>query len=171
MLISQLETLIPSKIVKYSENIILVTEMFRLPPITTLLPSILENQILSLPISSEVVPEKMEAKKRNLPIIKNKFSKIEDDLLINLYDKLGPNWVEISRRMPNRSPRQCRERWNNYINPNLKIGPWTIEEDALLLEKYSVIGPHWSFLSKIIEGRSENAVRNRWVSLNRKKST
>lgn len=33
-----------------------------------------------------------------------------------------------------RTGKQCRERWSNHVNPNIKTDPWTEEEEALIVK-------------------------------------
>jgi len=37
-----------------------------------------------------------------------------------------------------RSGKQCRERWINALNPSLKTGGWTPDEDKLLFSLYQI---------------------------------
>ena len=51
---------------------------------------------------------------------KCKFSQEEDDKLAELVRKFGPkNWKMIAEGIPSRSARQLRERWINYLDPNV----------------------------------------------------
>ena len=55
-----------------------------------------------------------------------------------------------------RSAKQCREHWNCYLNPQIKKGPWKIEEDIQLL---SLIRGNngekkWSEIVYSFEGRT-----------------
>ncbi|KAK8835950.1 hypothetical protein M9Y10_040333 [Tritrichomonas musculus] len=94
---------------------------------------------------------------------KQKFTKTEDAQLIKLVKKYGvPNWEEVSRHMKRRNARQCRERYNNYLNDNFKKGSWTESEDKLIISLYRQIGPHWLNISKSLPGRSGNDIKNRW---------
>ena len=61
--------------------------------------------------------------------------------------------------------RQCRERWNNYLDPTLKTGPWTEEEDQILLEGFARHGSSWSELAKLLPGRNQTKVRDRWKAV------
>ena len=100
---------------------------------------------------------------------KSKFSFEEDQKLIDLVNKFGSNsWVIISEEMKSRNPRQCRERYNNYLKPELSNECWSFEEDVILVNKYSLYGSHWSRISKFLPKRSENSIRNRWNYLLRK---
>lgn len=94
---------------------------------------------------------------------KIKFTADEDKRLSDLVYKVGQeDWDLISRNMINRTPRQCRERWINYIAPNLSNEPWTKEEDDLLDELYTEYGSRWHKIAEIFPNRSGNAVRNRF---------
>jgi hypothetical protein len=77
-------------------------------------------------------------------------------------------WETIARLIPGRTARQCRERWQLYLCPSVNRGPWTPEEDRLLLDKYLELGPRWTVLCQFFENRSFNNVKNRWNSVIRK---
>lgn len=95
--------------------------------------------------------------------IKIKFTPEEDEKLKNLVQTHGTNcWTLIAGLMGNRNARQCRERWKNYVNPELRNEPWTLEEDKLLVEKYEEYGPRWNKIAKHFANRSDNSLRNRW---------
>jgi hypothetical protein len=79
------------------------------------------------------------------------------------------NWPAIAAKISGRTPRQCRERWNNYANPGLNKESWTDADDAQLLEKYLQLGPQWHKITSFFPGRAKNAVRNRIFALHHKK--
>ena len=61
----------------------------------------------------------------------------EDKLLISLVGKFGPqNWTRISDYIPQRSGKQCRERWHNHLDPNINKKKWTTHEDMILIEAH-----------------------------------
>ena len=95
---------------------------------------------------------------------KTKFTPEEDQkltMLVSLYGK--EKWEEVSKFMEGRSPRQCKERWSYYLNPEINHGPWTPQEDALLEEKYKQFGPKWTRITVFFPARTEINVRNRWL--------
>ncbi|CAD8113969.1 unnamed protein product [Paramecium sonneborni] len=68
-----------------------------------------------------------------------------------------------------RTGKQCRERWNNHLNPDINRHPWNLEEDIELLEIVKKHQRKWAFISKNLKiKRSENAVKNRFNCLLKK---
>jgi hypothetical protein len=65
----------------------------------------------------------------------------------------------------NRTARQCRERYKNYLAPSIRIAPWTPEEDALLLQKYRELGPKWSQMTSFFGQRSAVSLKNHYVRI------
>ena len=100
---------------------------------------------------------------------KIKFSPHEDMLLLHAVQSLGTgDWHIIASRVPGRNARQCRERWNNYVNPSLISAPWTPEEDRFLMEKYQELGAHWRTIASYFSSRSTNSIKNRFTILQRR---
>lgn len=96
------------------------------------------------------------------------FSPFEDMKLKMLVMQIGcTNWKNIAAYMPNRTARQCRERYRNYLAPDLINGPWTKEEDDLLKNLFQKHGPKWSIITKHFRNRSEINVKNRWTSISK----
>ena len=53
--------------------------------------------------------------------MRHKFTKAEDDLLKQLVLKYGEtNWMAVAAQMKTRTPRQCRERYKNYLSDKIK---------------------------------------------------
>jgi hypothetical protein len=97
---------------------------------------------------------------------RKKFSPQEDAKLLMLVAQFGPlAWDPISREMPNRNPRQCRERWKHYLSVGFADRPWTKAEDDLLLKKRQELGPRWTKLSQFFQNRSDIQIKARWLKL------
>ncbi|CAD8194382.1 unnamed protein product [Paramecium pentaurelia] len=68
-----------------------------------------------------------------------------------------------------RTGKQCRERWNNHLNPDINRHPWNLEDDIELLEIVKKHQRKWALISKTLKTkRSENAVKNRFNCLLKK---
>jgi hypothetical protein len=99
------------------------------------------------------------------------FSQADDQTLATIVEQLGDaDWGAVARQMPGRSARQCRDRWKGYLSPDLTNDRWTSEEDQILLDQFTVLGPRWSLIAAKVPGRSEVAVRNRIQLLERRKA-
>lgn len=67
-----------------------------------------------------------------------------------------------------RCQKECREKWKNYLNPHIKKGHWTTEEDEKLYQLIEKYGTKWSLIAKHFKDeRTEHMVKNRYNSLNR----
>lgn len=100
------------------------------------------------------------------PAHRNRFTKAEDERLKQLLTiRNPPNWNEIAHYMNNRTSRQCRERYNNYLRPNIINGQWTKEEDDLLNQLYEKFGPKWSLISQSFTSRSAVNIKNHHSTL------
>ena len=57
------------------------------------------------------------------------------------------NWTTVAERVNKgslyspRTGKQCRERWQNHLRPNLKKGDWSEEEEKMIQELYQTFGP------------------------------
>lgn len=102
---------------------------------------------------------------------RSKFTKTEDRTLFALVaqsmaqsDGQGVDWKRVAEIM-DKTARQCRERYSNYLAPDLAQGPWTPEEDALLREKVQELGCRWAQMTRYFVGRSGVRLKNRWNAL------
>lgn len=87
----------------------------------------------------------------------------ETALLARLVSKHGArNWSEIAQSIPGRTGKQARERWKNHLDPNLKKSAWSSTEDIIIIDGYRVHGNKWSSIARLIPGRSDNDVKNRF---------
>lgn len=97
--------------------------------------------------------------------IKHKFSAEEDERLRELVEVKKLNFKQISKLMPGRSTRQCRERWKYFLCPDINKEEWTPEEDEILLENYNKFGTKWAIIANFLDSRTGVDTKNRYQKL------
>lgn len=96
----------------------------------------------------------------------------EDTTLVRLVEKIGPQkWALIADYLPNRQGKHCRERWHNHLNPRNKRCEWTKIEEWVLFLLHRKLDNQWAQIAKVLEGRTDNSIKNHWNSSMRKKKT
>lgn len=144
-------------------------------------------------------------------VAKREWTKEEDDMLIELYDKYKNRWVKIAACFKGRNDNMIKSRFralsrmgliqrapygdslkrsrasssdfsqdsdkrvkhsvsNNTDSPSLEnaedVRPWTHTEDQLLVSLEKQLTGQWGVISKLLGGRSELAVKMRFLQLN-----
>ncbi|XAR56028.1 hypothetical protein NMG60_11036309 [Bertholletia excelsa] len=99
------------------------------------------------------------------------WSQEEDDILREQIRIHGTeNWAIIASKFKDKTTRQCRRRWYSYLNSEFKKGGWSPEEDMLLCEAQKIFGNRWTEIAKVVAGRTDNAVKNRFSTLCKKRA-
>ncbi|XP_038892946.1 transcription factor MYB124 isoform X2 [Benincasa hispida] len=110
-----------------------------------------------------------DSKKKERHIVS--WTQQEDDILREQINQHGTeNWAIIASKFKDKTTRQCRRRWYTYLNSDFKKGGWSPEEDLLLCEAQKIFGNRWTEIAKVVSGRTDNAVKNRFTTLCKKRA-
>eukprot|EP00808_Paulinella_micropora_P018750 g21833.t1 len=103
----------------------------------------------------------------NRDFLNSKWSAEEDAKLTQLVEELGTsNWMEVSWHMPGRSDQQCLNRWCKSLDPTLRSGRWTEQEDIRLQLAVKAYGTRaWSKIQRHLQARSDTKCRERFVNV------
>lgn len=97
----------------------------------------------------------------------------EDDLLrVIVTEHNEKNWKDIAAALNRqfvsgtlRNDVQCLHRWQKVLQPGLKKGPWTQEEDDTIVRLVKEVGANkWSDIAKQLPGRIGKQCRERWFN-------
>ena len=78
------------------------------------------------------------------------------------------DWDSISEKISpdgSRKGKDCRKRWTNSLDPSLRKGKWTKEEDEALIEAYKKHGASWLKVSLEISGRTDDQCAKRYMEV------
>ena len=134
---------------------------------------VIEISLLSDNIRNIINAKKQKPRKiKKIELKKGQWSYQENRLLKQWVKLNGPkNWEACGRFIQGRKGKQCREHWNNCLNPELKKGDWTPEEDFLIMFFYEKCKGSWKKIIPLFKGRIENSIKNRFYSQLRKYAT
>jgi hypothetical protein len=94
---------------------------------------------------------------------KRLFTKQEDALIKHCYEDLNiKDWRIISTYLENRTSKNCRDHYFNYLDPKIINKPFNLEEEDLLIELVAKYGKKWNTIASQMNNRSAGSVKNKW---------
>ncbi|CAH8377026.1 unnamed protein product [Eruca vesicaria subsp. sativa] len=89
----------------------------------------------------------------------------EDEILKASMMKYGNNqWGRISSLSVRKSSKQCKARWNEWLDPSIKKTEWTREEDEKLLHLAKILPTQWRTIAPAV-GRTASQCLERYEKL------
>lgn len=98
---------------------------------------------------------------------RGKWTPHEDQRLLELYAKHGPQWQQVALEIDGRTEHQCSKRYLEVLDPALRnrLKLWTTAEDLLLIRKVKEHGTKWKTIARAFDARPLLNCRNRWRNL------
>ena len=95
---------------------------------------------------------------------KGHWTRDEDEQLTKAVKRFhSKNWKKIAECLSGRTDVQCLHRWQKVLNPTLVKGPWSKEEDKLVLSLVQATGAmKWTNIAHYLPGRIGKQCRERW---------
>ncbi|SPJ76054.1 related to BAS1 - Myb-related transcription factor [Fusarium torulosum] len=104
----------------------------------------------------------------NTPKHRRPWNSAEDATLRTLVGHFGASrgsegrWKDIAAGLEGRTAKDCRKRWLHSLDPSLRKGRWTSQEDEILLSAYARLGPLWNDIASLIPGRKDDQCSKRY---------
>jgi nuclear transport factor 2 (NTF2) superfamily protein len=75
-------------------------------------------------------------------------------------------WGMIATMLPRRRTGiQCQARWSEALDPTVRKGKWTPEEDEMLFKGVAEHGQCWIKVASRVRGRTQRQIRTRWMQI------
>lgn len=116
----------------------------------------------------ETYPERLGNRKPKISFSPEENENLKEAVSLCKKEDGTIDWEQGKEKMGGkRTARQYRDRYTNYLTPGFRKGPWTKEEDKLLLDLYNKYGPKWAKTKKCFTNRTVNNIKNRFYELQR----
>ncbi|KAK2779252.1 Pre-mRNA-splicing factor cef1 [Emmonsiellopsis sp. PD_33] len=101
-----------------------------------------------------------------MPVVKGGvWTNIEDEIVKVAVSKYGLNqWARVSSLLARKTPKQCKARWSEWLDPGIRKIEWSREEDEKLLHLAKLMPTQWRTIAPIV-GRTATQCLERYQKL------
>ncbi|KAK9422752.1 putative Pre-mRNA-splicing factor cef-1 [Seiridium unicorne] len=101
-----------------------------------------------------------------MPVVKGGvWTNAEDEILKASVSKYGLHqWARVSSLLQRKTPKQCKARWNEWLDPSIRKIEWSKEEDEKLLHLAKLMPTQWRTIAPQV-GRTANQCLERYQKL------
>lgn len=93
------------------------------------------------------------------------WTNVEDEILKAAIAKYGLNqWARISSLLVRKTPKQCKARWREWLDPSIRKVEWTRDEDEKLLHSAKLFPSQWRTIAGVV-GRTSTQCLERYQKL------
>ncbi|KAJ4380533.1 Pre-mRNA-splicing factor cef1 [Didymella sp. IMI 355093] len=93
------------------------------------------------------------------------WSNVEDEVLKAAISKYGLNqWARCASLLAKKTAKQCKARWNEWLDPSIKKTEWSREDDEKLLTMAKLLPTQWRTIAPIV-GRTATQCLERYQKL------
>lgn len=114
-------------------------------------------------IQDQIERENKQSKKHK------KFTPEEDKIIVDYVNQNGQkNWGVVASQLVDRTSRQVRGRYLNYLSPFVSRMPWSEYETQLLLHLVSRYGRKWAIFTRFFRNRTDINLKNHYANILKK---
>lgn len=93
------------------------------------------------------------------------WTNVEDEILKASVSKYGLNqWARVSSLLARKTPKQCKARWLEWLDPGIRKIEWSKEEDEKLLHLAKLMPTQWRTIAPLV-GRTATQCLERYQKL------
>ncbi len=90
----------------------------------------------------------------------------EDEILKAAVMKYGKQqWARVASLLNRKSAKQCKARWNEWLDPSIRKVEWSREEDEKLLHLAKLMPAQWKTIGPLVGGRTAVQCQERYEQL------